>query len=189
MSRSIPPNPPSAARARRSPEGMGRLRTRLGLVALALALFAAPGWAQGAAPEPDPLSQIAKLSEEALESIDDTLSAFGNLEDFGDRYGSATRGILEELIAEWTIATEIAETIAPETTDPRLRRIRELLATSRADSESFVNTAKERSKGLVASDNEIRFRQRQISLYNHLLGGLKRDRELLREVQKLSSTP
>lgn len=177
MSRSIPPKSPST------------LRTRLGLAALALALFAAPSWAQNAAPAPDPLLQIAKLSEEALESIDDTLNAFGNLEDFGDRYGTATRGILDELIAEWTIATEIAEAIAPETSDPRLRRIRELLTTSRADSESFVNTAKERSKGLVASDNEIRFRQRQISLYNHLLGGLKRDRELLHEVLKLSSAP
>ncbi|MNU06998.1 hypothetical protein D3C72_2523980 [compost metagenome] len=68
-------------------------------------------------------------------------------------------------------------------------RIRSLLAASRADSEDFVLTAKERSKGLVSSDNAVRFRQRQISLYNHLLAGLKRDRELLREVQKLSSTP
>ncbi len=165
-----------------------RLRKKAWAAAAAIALMAAPAWAQPV-PKPDPFVEISKLSEEALDSIDDALNAYGNLEDFGDRYGTATRGLLDELIAEWTIATEITEAIAPETDDPRLQRIRALLSASRADSESFVLTAKERSTGLVASDNAVRFRQRQISLYNHLLGGLKRDRDLLREVQKLSSNP
>lgn len=168
-----------------------RMRNSACMVAMALALSSAPAWAQpaGPAPTPDPFAEISKLSEEALDSIDDALSAYGNLSDFGDRYGMATRGLLDELIAEWTISTEISEVIAPDTDDPRLLRIRALLASSRADSEDFVMTAKERSKGLLSSDNAVRFRQRQIALYNHLLGGLKRDRELLREVQKLSSTP
>lgn len=158
------------------------------LTAMTLAMAAVPAQA-GNAPPPDTFAQINKLSEEALDSIDDALNAYGHLEDFGDRYGTATRGLLDELISEWTIATEITEVIAPETEDPRLIRIRQLLSESRSDSESFVNTAKERSKGLVASDNALRFRQRQISLYNHLLGGLKRDRDLLKEVQKLSANP
>lgn len=168
------------------------LRKPAFIAAVAIALTTTPVWAETApapAPKADPFTEIAKLSEEALDSIDDALNAYGNLEDFGDRYGTATRGLLDELIAEWTIATEITESIAPETDDPRLQRIRALLSASRADSEDFVFTAKERSKGLMASDNAVRFRQRQISLYNHLLGGLKRDRELLREVQKLSSNP
>jgi hypothetical protein len=165
-----------------------RLRKQAWLAAVAIALTTAPAWAQPAT-TPTPLSEISKLSEEALDSIDDALNAYGNLQDFGDRYGTATRGLLDELIAEWTIATEITEAISPETDDPRLQRIRSLLSASRSDSEDFVLTAKERSQGLVSSDNAVRFRQRQISLYNHLLGGLKRDRELLREVQKLSSNP
>lgn len=161
------------------------------LAALTLLLTAAPAWAQGQAPAmpaPDTYGQIQKLSEEALDSIDDALSAYGQLKDFGDRYGTATRALLEELIAEWTIASEITETIAPETEDPRLIQIRTLLSGSRSDSEAFVNMARERSKGLLASDNAVRFRHRQIALYQHLLGGLQRDRALLKEVQKLSAT-
>jgi len=164
------------------------LRKNAWIAVVAIALMAPPVWAETPV-KPDTFAEITKLSEEALDSIDDALNAYGNLEDFGDRYGTATRGLLDELIAEWTIATEITEAIAPETEDPRLQRIRTLLSSSRADSEDFVFMAKERSKGLLASDNAVRFRQRQISLYNHLLGGLKRDRELLREVQKLSSNP
>lgn len=160
--------------------------------ALALALTAAPAWGQGTAPPapaaPDAYTQIQKLSAEALDSIDDALNSYGQLKDFGDRYGTATRALLEELIAEWTIATEITEAIAPETEDPRLIQIRTLLSGSRSDSEAFVNLAKERSKGLVAADNALRFRHRQIALYQHLLGGLKRDRDLLKEVQQLSAT-
>lgn len=166
--------------------GIGK---RLGLALLAFALSATAASAKPAAPAAEePLAQISKLSEEALDSIDDALQAYGNLEDFGDRYGTATRGLLDELISEWTVATEITEAIAPETEDPRLIQIRALIAQSRSDSETFVNTAKERSRGLVASDNAVRFRQRQIALYSHLLGGLKRDRDLLHEVLRLSSS-
>lgn len=168
-----------------------RLTTHAFAALAALALTAAPALAQPAADaaKADPFVEISKLSQEALASIDDALEAYGNLQDFSDRYGIATRGLLEELISEWTIATEITEAIDPNTTDPRLQQIRALLTASRVDSEDFVLTAKERSKGIVASDNAVRFRQRQIALYNHLLGGLKRDRDLLREVQKLASTP
>ncbi len=167
-----------------------RLRKQAWAAMAVISLTAFPAWAQPTpSPAPERLGQISKLSEEALESIDDALDAYGDLMDFGDRYGTATRGLLDELIAEWTIATEITEAIVPETDDPRLLQIRSMLAASRADSESFVNTAKERSKGLVSSDNAVRFRQRQITLYNHLLGGLKRDRDLLREVRKLSANP
>lgn len=168
---------------------------QVGLGLAAAALMTAPAWAKPApaavsAPvsAQESLLQITKLSEEALDSIEDALGAYGELRDFGDRYGTATRGLLDELISEWTVATEISEAIAPDASDPRLIQIRALIAQSRSDSESFVNTAKERSRGLVASDNAVRFRQRQIALYSHLLGGLKRDRELLHEVLRLSSS-
>src|SRR5690606_32689566 len=94
---------------RAKPEGgwaMGfakRLRKPAFIAVMASALMTMPVWAQTSpapAPPADPFSEIAKLSEEALDSIDDALNAYGNLQDFGDRYGSATRGLLDELIAE-----------------------------------------------------------------------------------------
>jgi hypothetical protein len=172
-------------------KGLGSLGGKFGMALVVIARAAGPVGASPAATPAAPqdaLVQISKLSEEALASIDDALGTYGDLEDFGDHYGTATRGLLDELISEWTVHAEIADVIAPAAEDPRLIQIQSLLTKARLESDSFVNTAKERSKGLVASDNAVRFRQRQISLYSHLLRGLKRDRDMLREVRKLSAT-
>lgn len=128
------------------------------------------------------MSKISKLAEEAIAQIDKTLDTYGEVSGFGNAYGSATRGIIDGILSEWTLHAEIASITETDPTNPKLAEIRALLAQAQSQNQQFMRSAKEQSSMLAGTPNAVRFRSHQIGLYDHLLAGLRKDRDVLAQV-------
>lgn len=139
------------------------------------------------APEPPArlLERIQGLSQGAVEGIDTALENYGGMTGFGGDYSTAARGILQSLLAEWEIHEQIGR-MAQRSSDARLKSIMALLNEAEAVNSRFVKRTNSELSAMAHTENALRFRKRQISLYEDLQAGLLKDKAVLAQIQQLS---
>lgn len=158
-----------------------------------LLLFGLLGMSGTAHAEPSPssesqvklLERINVLSQGAVEGIDTALENYGGMTGFGGDYSTASRGILQSLLAEWEIHEQIGR-FAQTSSDERLKSIMALLNEAEAVNTRFVKRTNTELTAIAHSENALRFRKRQISLYEDLQQGLLKDKAVLGQIQQMS---
>lgn len=163
------------------------------LPSIMLLLFGLFGMSGMALAEPSPpsdssvklLERINALSQGAVEGIDTALENYGGMTGFGGDYPTASRGILQSLLAEWEIHEQIGR-FAQTSSDLRLKNIMTLLDGAEAVNTRFVRRTNTELTAIAHSENALRFRKRQISLYEDLQQGLLKDKAVLAQIQQIS---
>lgn len=153
-----------------------------------LLLFGLLGMSGTAHAEPSPSSELERinvLSQGAVEGIDTALENYGGMTGFGGDYSTASRGILQSLLAEWEIHEQIGR-FAQTSSDERLKSIMALLNEAEAVNTRFVKRTNTELTAIAHSENALRFRKRQISLYEDLQQGLLKDKAVLAQIQQMS---